>query len=153
MNDLERAHYANCLAAFEQAKGSDVTHYKYISKKRGKSGKWIYKYPEDDRLTEKGKHAAKAVELMEAHRAAQDAYNDVRTAYNEKYGRDWLRDLPNSTDEGLTDEQRKELQKAEALADEMHRAWVEYKEYSKKHNVDPYSVKNKPIKGESLSSK
>lgn len=155
MNELERKFYARHLAAVEKENPNDVKHYKYISKKMGKNGKWIYKYPEDERLTETGKTMVKAVELMEAHAAAQDAYNAVRESYLEKYAESpWQLDLPKSTDEGLTDEQRKELQKAEALADEIHKAWDKYKKYSKKHNVDPYNKKNPlPGKFESLSSK
>lgn len=59
MNDLERAHYARHLAAFEKNKPEDVQHWKYISKERGPDGKWRYKYKESDKsnkLTGKTDH-------------------------------------------------------------------------------------------------
>ena len=59
MNDLEKAHYARHLAAFEHNKPEDVRHWKYISKERGPNGKWQYKYKESEKsnkLTGKTDH-------------------------------------------------------------------------------------------------
>ena len=47
MNDLERKFYARHMAAFEKEKPTDLKHWKYVSKKRGANGKWVYKYAED----------------------------------------------------------------------------------------------------------
>ncbi len=59
MNDLERKFYARHLAAIEKEKPVDVKHWKYVSKKRGPSGKWVYTYAEDgksNKLTGKTDH-------------------------------------------------------------------------------------------------